>query len=100
MAQVDADLATAPVFSNPADELAVHSAVILVVIYRLPGYGNQMASMTRISELLGAPIDVNRRVSAAFVLLLAHTQAHRNNSALHLVNRVEPFLGDPSLTAF
>ena len=99
IAQIDADLAAAPVFSNPADELAVHSAVLLVVIYRLPDYGNQMASMTRISELLDAPIDVNRRVSAAFVLLLAHTQAHRNDAALHLVNRVEPSLDHPSLTA-
>ena len=99
IAQIDCGLAAAPVFLNPADELAVHSAVLLVVIYRLPGYGNQMASMTRVSELLDAPIDVNQRVSAAFVLLLAHNLAHRTDVALHLVHRVEPSLGDPSLTA-
>jgi LuxR family maltose regulon positive regulatory protein len=99
IAQIDADLMTVPVFSNPADELTVHSAVLLVVIYRLPDYINQMASMNRIAELLDAPIDVNRRVSAAFVLLLAHTQAHRNDVALQLVRRVETSLDDPALTA-
>ncbi len=97
--QIDADLASAPVFPKLADELALHSAVLLAVIYRLPGHAVQQQSIARVSELLDAPIDVNCRVSAAFVLLLAHTQAHRNSVALQLVERIAPCMDDPGLTA-
>jgi two-component SAPR family response regulator len=59
----------------------------------------QDGSIARIFQLLDRPIDVNRRVSAAFVLLLAHTQAHHNGLALRLVERITPCMEEPDLTA-
>jgi len=96
--QLEANLSRSPEFPTPADELSVHSAVLLVVTYRLPGHAMREASLRRASNLLDAPIDINQKVSAAFVLLLAHTMAHENDSALHVIARIERLIDDGCLT--
>jgi hypothetical protein len=75
------------------------TVVLLVTTYRQPGNPCRQQSLQRVSTLLDAPVDVNQRMSAAFVLLLAHTQAHENSMARRLIGRLEALAGDVSLTA-
>lgn len=97
--QIDRDLEALPCFERPADELAVHTAVLLVTMYRQPGHARRAGSLQRVSQLLDAPIDENQRISSAFVLLLAYTLAHENRLALGLIERIAPLAEDDSLTA-
>lgn len=97
--QIEEGLEVVPEFRSPADELSVHTAVLLVVTYRLPAHVMRRTSLKRVADLLLEPIDVNQRISAAFVLLLAHTTAHENKPALQLIDRIAPLMDDASLSA-
>ena len=96
--QLGRDLAQSPDIANPADELAIHTAVLVVTIYRQPDNAMHRHSQQRVTELLDGEIDVNHRASAAFVLLLANTVAHENEQALRLAEHLIPIFEGAAIT--
>jgi LuxR family transcriptional regulator, maltose regulon positive regulatory protein len=97
--RVDELLSVAPSFPNPQAELSVYSALLAALTQRQPGHPRLGDAVARVTSLLESDLDANLKVGAATPLMLYHTLAMQLDRALAVVERVEPLLHAPELTA-
>ena len=96
---IDQLLGMRPIFPNASIELAVYSALLLAVTYRLPGHPRRQEAVQTVARLLDSSADPNLRFSAGFALVIHHALAHTQDRALPIVERMALLADAPELTA-
>jgi LuxR family transcriptional regulator, maltose regulon positive regulatory protein len=96
---IDALLAEQPQFPSPATELAVYSAILLAITYRLPAHRLRLPAVKRVTQLLGAGLDPNQKVAGAIPLLIYYTLAHEFDAGLPLVAAITPVADAETVSA-
>lgn len=99
VATIDHLLEARPAFPNASAELAVFSALLLAVTYRLPGHSRRREAVDTVTRLLESSADLNLRFSAGFALVIHHALAHTQDQAVPIVERMVPLADAPELTA-
>jgi LuxR family transcriptional regulator, maltose regulon positive regulatory protein len=91
-------LAEGYVFKEPAHELHVLGALMIVFTYRQLAHPMAEKVVNRLTGLLGTDIDANLRVGAATGLMIYHTLAMEPAKARAIVDLIDPLLNLPEVT--
>ena len=97
--RVDELLRGAPHFPSPRTELNVYSALLAACMQRQLSHPRLQEAVDRVTSLLNADLDANMRIAAATPLMAYHTYAMQLPRGQAVVERIEPLLRSPELTA-
>jgi len=97
--RVDELIEQVPCFPNPEMELDVHGALLAAFQRRQPGHPRLQHVVERVTRLLDAPVDANMKAVAAAPLVIFYTSVPDFDRAQAVVERMEPILWSPDLTA-
>lgn len=92
-------LADRPTISQPDNELAIYSALVIAVTYRLPGHPLKDIALRKSRSLLFSPLDPNPRVSGALALVMHYALAQEFDAALDIVSQISPVAESLEITA-
>jgi len=92
-----------PDFLTTADALRIRGALLIALLFRQPENPRLAEAASVVESLLAAPdvltVPVNDRVNAASILFNYLNWKTKGNSADALIQRVEPWLAEPEVTA-
>jgi LuxR family transcriptional regulator, maltose regulon positive regulatory protein len=91
-------LAEGYVFTEPAHELHVLGALMIVFTYRQLAHPMAEKVVNRLTGLLSTAIDANLRLGAATGLMIYHTLAMEPAKARAIVDLMDPILNLPEVT--
>ncbi|MEO8507348.1 MAG: BTAD domain-containing putative transcriptional regulator [Betaproteobacteria bacterium] len=103
IATLEALLDPGPEYLATADALRIRGALLIALLFRQPEHPRIGESALVVETLLAAPdvetVPVNDRVNAASILFNYLNWKSKGNSADALIQRVEPWLADPEVSA-
>jgi LuxR family transcriptional regulator, maltose regulon positive regulatory protein len=92
-----------PEYLSTADALRIRGALLIALLFRQPENPRLSEAARMVDELLANPdvetVPVNDRVNAASILFNYLNWKTKGSSADALIQRVEPWLADPEVTA-
>ena len=97
--RVDELMEQLPCFPSPETELDVYGALLAAFQRRRPGHPRLQHVVERVTSLLEADVDANLKTMAAAPLVIFYTIVPDVGRAQAIVERLEPTLRCPELTA-
>ena len=92
-----------PEYLAIADALRVHSGLLIALLFRQPEHPRIAETAGVVEQLLAAPdietVPINDRINAASILFNYFNWKMKGDTADALIERVEPWLADPQVTA-